>query len=80
MKGKEKKDILRKVSEVSVKALKFMGIPITADIVDLLFKEQIYEDVFEFLEDYFNEIAETIQFLCAVDEGVAFVSCLCSYF
>jgi len=30
-----------------VKALKFMGIPYTEDVVDLLFKEWIYEDVLE---------------------------------
>jgi len=66
--GKEKKELLRKVSEVSVKALKFMGIPITEDIVDLLFKERIYEDVFEFLEDYFTEIAENKNPVLIVDE------------
>ena len=66
--GKEKKELLRKVSEVSVKALKFMGIPITEDIVDLLFKEKIYEDVFEFLEDYFTEIAENKNPVLIVDE------------
>jgi len=43
--GKGKKQQLRKVSEVSVKALKFTGIPITEDVVDLLFTERIYEDV-----------------------------------
>jgi len=66
--GKEKKELLRKVSEVSMKALKFMGIPITEDIVNLLFKEQIYEDVFEFLEDYFTEIVENKNPVLIVDE------------
>jgi len=34
--GKEEREMLRKISEVSVKALKFMGIPITENVVDLL--------------------------------------------
>jgi len=60
---------LRSFSEVSAKALKFLGIPITEDVVDLLFKEKIYdEDVFEFLEDYFTEIAENKNPVLIVDE------------
>ena len=66
--GKEKKEILKTVSEVSVKALKFMGIPITENIVDLLFKEKIYEDVFEFLEDYLTEIAANKEPILILDE------------
>jgi AAA+ ATPase superfamily predicted ATPase len=67
-KGKEEKEILKKVSEVSVKALKFMGIPVTEDVVDFIFKEKTYEDVFEFIEDYFAEIAKNKEPVLIVDE------------
>ena len=66
--GKEKKEILKSVSEVSVKALKFLGIPITEHIVDLLFKEKIYEDVFVFLEDCLTEIAANKEPILILDE------------
>jgi len=65
---KKYKDILRTISEVSLKSLKFTGIPITEDILDLFFREKTYEDVFEFLEDYFTEIAENKVPVLIVDE------------
>ena len=51
--GRDKEDILRMLSDVSARTLKFMSIPVTADILNMLFKERTYEDVFEFLEEYF---------------------------
>ena len=65
---KEYKAILKKISEVSIKSLKYTGIPITEDILELFFKERNYEDVFEFLEDYFTEIAENKVPVLIVDE------------
>ena len=65
---KKYKDILRTISEVSLKSLKFTGIPITEDILDLFFREKTYEDVFEFIEDYFTEIAENKVPVLIVDE------------
>jgi len=62
------KDIIRKISEVSVKALNFVGIPVTEDILNLLFKERTYEDVFEFLEDYFMKIGENKNSVLILDE------------
>ena len=61
------KDIIRKISEVSVK-LNFVGIPVTEDILNLLFKERTYEDVFEFLEDYFMKIGENKNSVLILDE------------
>jgi AAA+ ATPase superfamily predicted ATPase len=65
---KEYKDILKTISEVSLKSLKFTGIPITTGVLDLFFRENTYEDVFEFLEDYFTEIAENKVPVLIVDE------------
>ena len=65
---KEYKEILKTISEVSLKSLKFAGIPITEGILDLFFREKTYEDVFEFLEDYFTEIAENKIPVLIVDE------------
>nr|QNO49772.1 putative ATP-binding protein [Methanosarcinales archaeon ANME-2c ERB4]QNO50124.1 putative ATP-binding protein [Methanosarcinales archaeon ANME-2c ERB4] len=65
---KEYKEILKSISEVSLKSLKFAGIPVTEDILDLFFREKTYEDVFEFLEDYFTEIAENRVPVLIVDE------------
>ena len=56
---KEYKEILKTISEVSLKGLKFTGIPISESILDLFFREKTFEDVFEFLEDYFMKIAES---------------------
>ena len=50
------------------KAVKFTGIPITESILDLFFRENTYEDVFEFLEDYFTEIAANKVPVLIVDE------------
>jgi len=65
---KEYKEILKTISEVSMKSLKFTGIPITEGILDLFFRDKTYEDVFEFLEDYFTEIAKNKVPVLIVDE------------
>ncbi|MFQ6071450.1 MAG: ATP-binding protein [Methanosarcinales archaeon] len=65
---KEYKEILKTLSEVSLKSLKFTGIPITEGVLDLFFREKTYEDVFEFLEDYFVKIAENKVPVLIVDE------------
>ncbi|PXF59809.1 MAG: ATP-binding protein [Candidatus Methanogaster sp.] len=65
---KEYKEILKTISEVSLKSLKFTGIPITEGVLDLFFREKTYEDVFEFLEDYFTEIAKNKVPVLIVDE------------
>ena len=65
---KEYKEILKTLSEVSLKSLKFTGIPITESVLDLFFREKTYEDVFEFLEDYFTEIAANKVPVLIVDE------------
>ena len=65
---KEYKEILKTISEVSSKSLKFTGIPVTECVMDLFFREKTYEDVFEFLEDYFTEIAENKIPVLIVDE------------
>jgi len=65
---KEYNEILKTISEVSLKSLKFAGIPITEGILDLFFRDKTYEDVFEFLEDYFTEIAENKVPVLIVDE------------
>ena len=64
----EYKEILKTISEVSLKSLKFAGIPVTEGVLDLFFKEKTYEDVFEFLENYFNEIAENKVPVLIIDE------------
>jgi len=65
---KEYKEILKTISEVSLKGLKFTGIPISESILDLFFREKTFEDVFEFLEDYFMKIAENKVPVLIVDE------------
>ena len=65
---KEYKEILKTISEVSLKSLKFTGIPITEGVLDLFFRGKTYEDVFEFLEDYFTEIAKNKVPVLIVDE------------
>ena len=65
---KEYKEILKAISEVSLKSLKFTGIPVTEGVMDLFFREKTYEDVFEFLEDYFTEIAKNKVPVLIVDE------------
>jgi len=56
---KDYKDVMKAISEVSIKTLKFAGIPVPENILDLLFREKTYEDIFEFLEEYFTKIAES---------------------
>ena len=68
---REKKDyneIVKTLSEVSLKAVKCTEIPITESILDLFFREKPYEDVFEFLEDYFTGIAANKVPVLIVDE------------
>jgi len=54
--------------QVSLKAVRCTGIPITESILDLFFREKPYEDVFEFLEDYFTGIAANKVPVLIVDE------------
>jgi len=65
---KEYKEILKTISEVSLKSLKFTGIPITEGVLDLFFRDKTYDDVFEFLEDYFTEISENKVPVLIIDE------------
>ncbi len=65
---KEYKEILKRISEVSLKSLRFTGIPITEGILDLFFREKKYEDVFEFLEEYFMRISANKVPVLIVDE------------
>ncbi|MFQ6119706.1 MAG: ATP-binding protein [Methanosarcinales archaeon] len=68
---KEKKDykeILKAISTASLKTLKFAGIPITEDVLDLFFKDKTYEDVFEFLEEYFDKVSENRIPVLVLDE------------
>ena len=65
---KDYKDILKALSEVTLKSLKFTGIPVTEGVLDLFFREKMYEDVFEFLEDYFKKIADNKVPVLILDE------------
>ncbi len=65
---KEYRDILKALSEVTRKSLNFTGIPITEGVLDLFFRDKTYEDVFEFLEDYFMKIADNKVPVLILDE------------
>ena len=62
------KDILKTISEISAETLKFSGIPVAESVMNALFKEKSYEDVFEFLEEYFTTIAKNKTPVLIIDE------------
>ncbi|TFG88806.1 MAG: hypothetical protein E4H16_04505, partial [Candidatus Atribacteria bacterium] len=65
---KKYKEFLKTISEISAETLKFKGIPVAESVMNALFKERSYEDVFEFLEDYFTTIAKNKRPLLIIDE------------
>ena len=62
------KEILKTISEISTETLKFKGIPVAESVMNALFKEKSYEDVFEFLEEYFTTIAKNKTPVLIIDE------------
>ncbi|CAD7773187.1 MAG: putative ATP-binding protein [Candidatus Methanoperedenaceae archaeon GB50] len=66
--GKNYKEVLKTILEVSAVTLKFSGIPVAESVMNALFKEKSYEDVFEFLEDYFTTIAKNKRPVLIIDE------------
>jgi len=67
-KEKNYKEVLKTISEVSAETLKFSGIPVAESVMNALFKEKSYEDVFEFLEEYFTTIAKNKTPVLIIDE------------
>lgn len=65
---KKYKEILKTISEISAETLKFSGIPVAESVMNALFKEKSYEDVFEFLEEYFTTIAKNKRPVLIIDE------------
>ncbi len=65
---KNYKEVLRTISEISAETLKFSGIPVAESVMNALFKEKSYEDVFEFLEEYFTTIAKNKRLVLIIDE------------
>ena len=65
---KKYKEILKTISEISADTLKFSGIPVAESVMNALFKEKSYEDVFEFLEEYFTTIAKNKRPVLIIDE------------
>ena len=65
---KNYKEVLKTISEISAETLKFSGIPVAESVMNALFKEKSYEDVFEFLEDYFVTIAKNKRPVLIIDE------------
>ena len=66
--GKNYKEVLKTISEISAETLKFSGIPVAESVMNALFKEKSYEDVFEFLEEYFTTIAKNKRPVLIIDE------------
>ena len=64
---KDYKEIVKTILETPVEALRFKGIPVTKSVIDAVFKKS-YEDVFEFLEDYFTKLSESRIPVLIVDE------------
>lgn len=64
---KDYKEIVKTISETPEEALRFKGIPVTKSMMDAVFKKS-YEDVFEFLEDYFTKLSESRIPVLIVDE------------
>jgi len=67
-KEKSYKEVLKTISEISAETLKFSGIPVAESVMNALFKEKSYEDVFEFLEEYFTTIAKNKRPVLIIDE------------
>ena len=67
-KEKNYKEVLKTISEISAETLKFSGIPVAESVMNALFKEKSYEDVFEFLEEYFATIAKNKTPVLIIDE------------
>jgi len=67
-KKKNYKEVLKTISEISAETLKFSGIPVAESVMNALFKEKSYEDVFEFLEEYFATIAKNKTPVLIIDE------------
>ncbi|MEA1895791.1 MAG: ATP-binding protein [Euryarchaeota archaeon] len=67
-KEKSYKEVLKTISEISRETLKFSGIPVAESVINALFKEKSYEDVFEFLEEYFTTIAKDKRPVLIIDE------------
>ena len=67
-KEKNYKEVLKTISEISAETLKFSGIPVAESVMNALFKEKSYEDVFEFLEEYFTTIAKNKRPVLIIDE------------
>jgi len=67
-KEKNYKEVLKTISEISAETLKFSGIPVAESVMNALFKERSYEDVFEFLEEYFTTIAKNKRPVLIIDE------------
>lgn len=65
---KKYKEILKTISEITAETLKFSGIPVAESVMNALFKEKSYEDVFEFLEEYFTTIAKNKRPVLIIDE------------
>jgi len=62
------KKLLKAIADQSIKLLKFKGIPVSESVVDLIFRREKTEDVFEFLEDYLCKIAEKKVPILIIDE------------
>ena len=67
-KEKSYREVLKTISEISRETLKFSGIPVAESIMNALFKEKSYEDVFGFLEGYFTTIANDKRPVLIIDE------------
>jgi uncharacterized protein len=67
-KEKNYKEVLKTISEISAETLKFSGIPVAESVMNALFKEKSYEDIFEFLEEYFATIAKNKTPVLIIDE------------
>jgi len=67
-KEKNYKEVLKTISEISAETLKFSGIPVAESVMNALFKEKSYEDIFEFLEEYFTTIAKNKTPVLIIDE------------
>jgi len=65
---KKYKEILKTISEISAETLKFKGIPVAESVMNALFNDKSYEDVFEFLEDYLTTIAKNKTPVLIIDE------------
>ena len=67
-KEKNYNEVLKTISEISAETLKFSGIPVAESVMNALFKEKSYEDIFEFLEEYFTTIAKNKTPVLIIDE------------